>query len=68
MTEKDGIVGPLFPQEARLRNLTYSATLMVETVEERQEQVENEDGVIEWKRIDGTLPQVHKVALAKVII
>jgi DNA-directed RNA polymerase II subunit RPB2 len=30
MTESDGQVNPLFPQEARLRNLTYSAPLYVD--------------------------------------
>jgi len=29
-TESDGTVNPLFPQEARLRNLTYSAPLYVD--------------------------------------
>ena len=29
-TEADGAVVPIFPQEARLRNLTYSAPLYVE--------------------------------------
>jgi DNA-directed RNA polymerase II subunit RPB2 len=29
-TEADGTVNPLFPQEARLRNLTYSAPLYVD--------------------------------------
>ncbi|RXK35759.1 DNA-directed RNA polymerase II subunit RPB2 [Tremella mesenterica] len=29
-TESDGIAAPMFPQEARLRNLTYSAPLYVE--------------------------------------
>lgn len=30
MTEADGSVVPVFPQEARLRNLTYSAPLYIE--------------------------------------
>lgn len=30
MTESDGTVAPMFPQEARLRNLTYSASLYVD--------------------------------------
>lgn len=30
ITEADGSVTPIFPQEARLRNLTYSAPLYVE--------------------------------------
>ena len=30
MTESDGTTQPMFPQEARLRNLTYSAPLFVE--------------------------------------
>lgn len=30
MTESDGTVAPMFPNEARLRNLTYSAPLYVE--------------------------------------
>ena len=30
VTEADGVVVPVFPQEARLRNLTYSAPLYIE--------------------------------------
>ena len=30
MTEADGTTNPMFPQEARLRNLTYSAPLYVD--------------------------------------
>lgn len=30
MTESDGVTSNLFPQEARLRNLTYSAPLYVD--------------------------------------
>lgn len=30
MTESDGVTSSLFPQEARLRNLTYSAPLWVD--------------------------------------
>lgn len=66
VTEKDGQVGPLFPQEARLRNLTYSATLMVEIAEERQEQVPNEEGGFDWRRMDGSIPKTHMLPLAKV--
>jgi len=30
MTESDGTTSPMFPQEARLRNLTYSAPLYID--------------------------------------
>lgn len=30
MTESDGTVAPMFPQEARLRNLTYAAPLYID--------------------------------------
>ncbi|KAG8760675.1 DNA-dependent RNA polymerase II [Serendipita sp. 396] len=68
VTEKDGQVGPLFPQEARLRNLTYSATLMVEIVEEKQEQVSNDEGGWDWKRIPNTIPGFNRLPLAKIPI
>jgi DNA-directed RNA polymerase II subunit RPB2 len=66
ITEKDGQVGPLFPQEARLRNLTYSATLMVEITEEKQEQVPNEEGLSDWSRVRDTVPKQQTLPLAKV--
>ena len=59
-------MSPLFPQEARLRNLTYSATLMVEIVEEKQEQVPNNEGGWDWKRIPGSIPGFNRLPLAKV--
>lgn len=34
MTESDGVTTPMFPQEARLRNLTYAAPLYID-VEKR---------------------------------
>jgi len=30
MTESDGTTSPMFPQEARLRNLTYAAPLYID--------------------------------------
>lgn len=43
MTETDGSVVPLFPQEARSRNLTYSAPLYLEVVKQVMISRENPD-------------------------
>lgn len=50
MTEQDGVTAILFPQEARLRNLTYSAPLHVD-VKSRLLVAENVDDPIEadWR-------------------
>lgn len=50
MTEQDGTTNMLFPQEARLRNLTYSAPLYVE-VKSRLLVADNVDDPVEadWK-------------------
>jgi len=45
VTEADGSVVPVFPQEARLRNLTYSAPLYIEMRKRVMVGREDPDGV-----------------------
>lgn len=45
VTEADGSVVPVFPQEARLRNLTYSAPLYIEMKKKVMVGREDPDGV-----------------------
>jgi hypothetical protein len=40
---------------------------MVEIVEEKQEQVANDEGGYDWRRIDGTTPGFNRLPLAKVL-
>ena len=52
MTEADGSVVPIFPQEARLRNLTYSAPLYVDMKKRVLVGLDNSDamnGEIQWE-------------------
>ena len=50
MTEADGTTNPLFPQEARLRNLTYSAPLYVEIKKRVLTAVGTDDPIeADWK-------------------
>lgn len=39
---------------------------MVEIVEEKQEQVPNDEGGFDWKRMEGTVPGFNRLPLAKV--
>jgi len=39
---------------------------MVEIVEEKQEQVPNEEGGFNWRRMEGTIPGFNRLPLAKV--
>ncbi|PPQ63770.1 hypothetical protein CVT24_004312 [Panaeolus cyanescens] len=70
ITEADGSVVPLFPQEARLRNLTYSAPLYIDmekTVTLGREDPNGAPGDIIWGEESGDGTK-HKVWLGKVPI
>ena len=49
VTEADGSVVPVFPQEARLRNLTYSAPLYIEMKKKVLVGREEADGEMSWE-------------------
>lgn len=52
ITEAEGSVVPVFPQEARLRNLTYSAPLYIEMKKRVLTGLEDPDGMpgdVAWK-------------------
>jgi DNA-directed RNA polymerase II subunit RPB2 len=49
VTEADGSVVPVFPQEARLRNLTYSAPLYIEMKKKVLIGREEADGEMQWE-------------------
>lgn len=49
-TEADGTTSTLLPQEARLRNLTYSAPLYVEMKKLVKESVDNNESETQWYR------------------
>lgn len=71
-TEGDGTTHSVFPQEARLRNLTYSAPLYVDMTKKKFESddTKRKDNELEWKEIevdDKEGPQ-SKVFLGKVPI
>ena len=64
VVENDSSNQPLFPQEARLRNLTYAAPLMVDIAQEILDGEQREDGTMDWIRRGP--PAVSKVPLARV--
>ncbi|KAG6832563.1 DNA-dependent RNA polymerase II [Tricholoma furcatifolium] len=72
VTEADGSVVPVFPQEARLRNLTYSAPLYIEMKKRVLVGRESSDGMpgdIEWQAEQGDGPEEStKVWIGKVPI
>lgn len=69
-TEADGSVVPVFPQEARLRNLTYSGPLYVEMTKRVLIGREDPDGLqgeIQWEEETGqTQEDTTKVWIGKV--
>lgn len=76
-TEADGSVAPMFPNEARLRNLTYSAPLYVDieksVMKHEQGDYDSVTGEPVWTRIDENTgdeeqQQVNKVYIGKVPI
>ncbi|THV07642.1 DNA-dependent RNA polymerase II second largest subunit [Dendrothele bispora CBS 962.96] len=72
VTEADGSVVPVFPQEARLRNLTYSAPLYIEMRKRVMVGREDPDGVpgdVVWEtEHDSGLDEGAKVWIGKVPI
>lgn len=70
VTEADGSVVPVFPQEARLRNLTYSAPLYIEMkkrVMVGREDPDSVTGDIVWEaEADETPEDIRKVWIGKV--
>jgi DNA-directed RNA polymerase II subunit RPB2 len=67
-TEADGSVHPTFPQEARLRNLTYSAPLYIEMSKKTEIGREDPDtGDMVWEEErDSTTEDARKVWIGKV--
>lgn len=71
VTESDGSVVPVFPQEARLRNLTYSAPLYIEM--KKRVMVGREDpdsltGDMIWEQEHEETPEdTRKVWIGKVL-
>ncbi|TEB38911.1 DNA-dependent RNA polymerase II second largest subunit [Coprinellus micaceus] len=71
VTEADGSVFPLFPQEARLRNLTYSSPLYVEMKKRVLIGREDPDGVpgdIQWETEQEDTGEPEKIWIGKVPI
>lgn len=72
VTEADGSVVPVFPQEARLRNLTYSAPLYIEMKKRvlvGRESAEGMPGDIAWEaEHDDNPDDTTKVWIGKVSI
>ena len=70
VTEADGSVVPIFPQEARLRNLTYSAPLYVEMKKRTlvgREDPESTTGDLVWEQEHDETPEdTRKVWIGKV--
>lgn len=70
VTEADGSVVPIFPQEARLRNLTYSAPLYIEMKKRvfiSRDEGEGEDAVWEEEHFDNP-EDTTKVWIGKVSV
>ncbi|EJD51976.1 DNA-dependent RNA polymerase II second largest subunit [Auricularia subglabra TFB-10046 SS5] len=70
ITEADGSVTPVFPQEARLRNLTYSAPLYVEMRRSRLTGRESmtKPGDYDWQRDPNESTTMQKIWIGKVPI
>lgn len=70
MTEADGSVSPMFPHEARLRNLTYSAPLYIDMKKKVLIQVEDDEtGDLVWvPEYDEESDETTKVWIGKVPI
>ncbi|KAJ8083671.1 DNA-dependent RNA polymerase II [Marasmius tenuissimus] len=67
VTEADGLVVPVFPQEARLRNLTYSAPLYIE-MKKRVSSGHEEGGEMVWETENDSGAEGTKVWIGKVPI
>lgn len=70
MTEADGSVSPMFPHEARLRNLTYSAPIYIDMKKRVLVQVEDDEtGDLIWvPEFDEEHDETTKVWIGKVPI
>ncbi|CAE6412457.1 DNA-directed RNA polymerase II subunit B [Rhizoctonia solani AG-1 IB] len=69
ITEADGSVVPVFPQEARLRNLTYSAPLYVDMTKRVLHGYEDENGETQFRpEGNGLEERADKVWIGKVPI
>ncbi|QRW24628.1 DNA-directed RNA polymerase III subunit C6 [Rhizoctonia solani] len=69
ITEADGSVVPVFPQEARLRNLTYSAPLYVDMTKRVLHGFEDENGETQFRpEGNGLEERADKVWIGKVPI
>jgi DNA-directed RNA polymerase beta subunit len=65
--ESDGVVRPLHPNQARLRNLTYASPLYVDVKMMVRRQETNADGDIEWI-VENEEPEVSKIHIGDVPI
>lgn len=69
MTEADGSVTPMFPHEARLRNLTYSAPIYIDMKKKVLVQEEDEEtGDLNWVPEDQDEDEGEKAWIGKVPI
>lgn len=72
MTESDGTVSPMFPNEARLRNLTYSAPLYIDmkkrVMVQDSDEPDPETGELAWteEKEDDDEGEDEKVYIGKV--
>ncbi|BGP55023.1 hypothetical protein JCM8202_002196 [Rhodotorula sphaerocarpa] len=74
-TEADGTVAPMFPNEARLRNLTYSAPLYIDikkrVLVQESDEPDPETGELQWteeRDEDDTAGEEEKIYIGKVPI
>ncbi|KDE07885.1 DNA-directed RNA polymerase II subunit RPB2 [Microbotryum lychnidis-dioicae p1A1 Lamole] len=74
MTEADGTVSPMFPNEARLRNLTYSAPLYIDmkkrVMVQDGEEIDSKTGELQWReeKDDVDSGEDEKIYIGKVPI
>ncbi|SCV70667.1 BQ2448_3429 [Microbotryum intermedium] len=74
MTEADGTVSPMFPNEARLRNLTYSAPLYIDmkkrVMVQDGEDIDPQTGELQWReeKDDVDSGEDEKIYIGKVPI
>lgn len=71
-TEADGTVAPMFPNEARLRNLTYSAPLYIDikkrVLVQESDEPDPETGELQWteeRDEDDTAGEEEKIYIGK---
>ncbi|KAJ3200082.1 DNA-dependent RNA polymerase II [Entophlyctis luteolus] len=66
--EGDGDVTPLYPQQARLRNLTYAAPIYVDVTLSTRRATEGEDGEQEWVLENDENPEPQRVWIGEMPI